>query len=345
MATPNMADPARKVRYSGGARGFDDQLTLTRRITPNRLRPACVAGLLAATLCGALAASADAYVRGPFSWPNGRVTYYNGVKAQDAAVRRAVRAWNASGARIKLSRVSRARARVQIRYLRTNVCMGLAQTRARGRSARRATIYLPRPSAGCADEFVNTIIVAHEFGHVLGLGHEGRVCALMNPEGHRTGGRLCQESDGAQPWLWRCRVLEPDDVRGMIGIYGGRYRADSFAAPPLCPLYADPPPPTELQAIAGAASTIDVSFRRPADAQIPAFLLAERHADPSYEVALQPGACQPAASGTRRAWTVAPGGVQTLRLQASPGRYCVLARVLDQMGRPSAPATVEALVS
>jgi hypothetical protein len=64
-------------------------------------------------------------------------------------------------------------------------------------------------------------LVAHELGHVLGLIHEDRRCALMN-----TGfWSRCLPAP-------TCSILQRDDVRGAIRRYGGRPRP---LRPELCP--------------------------------------------------------------------------------------------------------------
>lgn len=312
-----------------------------------RFRTAITVAVSTATLLALFASPAVAYDRIGYKWSKGRVTYYNGVKAQDAAVRRAVSAWNNSGAKVKIRRTSKRKAKVRIKLLSDNSCIGLAQTRRSSRKrASRATISLPRPTsgAGCTDEFVQTIIVAHEFGHVLGLDHEARQCATLNARGSRRGGELCQEPSGTPAWLWRCRILEQDDVRGAIAIYGGRYNPAKFAASPWCPLYAEAPAPT-LTASSPAAGAVSIQLVRPADPVIPEYLLAERRSNGGFDVGVRAGSCP--AQGTRRfGWSIAPGGVETVPVASGlqAGQYCVTAWAIDQMNRPSLPAAPQTVV-
>ena len=65
------------------------------------------------------------------------------------------------------------------------------------------------------------LIVAHELGHVLGLDHETGVCATMNPTVGNDHTTLCPTPPSG---MWTCRLLQPDDVRGAVKLYGGRVR-------------------------------------------------------------------------------------------------------------------------
>src|SRR5207247_6024946 len=99
---------------------------------------------------------------------------------------------------------------------------------------RRASIRLlpnvakdvPTPVAKLA---VETAAIAHEMGHVLGLAHEQRRCATMNAALWEKCARP------PHPWQAHCRILEADDVRGAIRLYGGRLRK-------VGPLYCDQVP-------------------------------------------------------------------------------------------------------
>lgn len=305
-----------------------------------------IAGLLAALALLALPAQSSAYKTFGTKWPGGRVTYYNGIKAYDPAVKAAVRAWNNSGARVKLIRVSKKKARVKIRYMPDSSCRGLARL-PRAKRTTNATIYLPKPTApaACRDVFTMTIIAAHEFGHVLGLNHENRRCAVMNSTGNRAGGALCAEAGGTPPWLWRCRILEPDEVRGAIRIYGGTYRASKFKSSPLCQIYPDPPPAGIVSADdSGAGDNIVVQLQRGADGVVPPFLLEQfAGGAPSVYVGYRRDVCPAIDTATLYSWEpTVPGQVTqpgTIASGVAPGNYCVSVWATDAIGKPSAPTT------
>src|SRR6478735_2678114 len=138
-------------------------------------------------------------------WPGRRITYWNGSKANRVYLARAVQAWNTSGIRVRFVKArSKRRAQVWIRQT-PGFCFGFAQV-GYSRYVRHAGVTLSGTT--CQEE--QTVLVAHELGHILGLGHEDRRCALMNStvQGHCTRAK--------DPWRWRCRVIERDDLRAAL---------------------------------------------------------------------------------------------------------------------------------
>jgi hypothetical protein len=63
-------------------------------------------------------------------------------------------------------------------------------------------------STGCSGGFYIEDIAAHEFGHALGLGHSTATSATMYPSAS-----TCSQSG---------RSLDPDDLAGVLAIYGPR---------------------------------------------------------------------------------------------------------------------------
>lgn len=135
-------------------------------------------------------------------------------------MRRAVRAWNGAGLSIRFARAPRSQADVTFRYFRRGPRCGggIPGLGWPGPDAPPVPIYLARrcPVAG-----IRALTVAHELGHVLGLAHENRVCALMNPFHLRGGGSRCDQSRAAVRARYRT-LLEPDDVEGALHLYGPR---------------------------------------------------------------------------------------------------------------------------
>jgi hypothetical protein len=169
---------------------------------------------LAATL---LASPADAYRFEGGRWQTHTISYYTETAAFRWSVDAAAYAWNTSGANVRFVKApSRASANVLIgsRYY---AHAGDAQVEFLGKRIVAATVGIQTGH----DRYETALIAAHELGHVLGLDHETRLCAAMNPtvgDDHTT---LCPPPP---PGQWTCRLLQPDDVRGAVALYGGTVR-------------------------------------------------------------------------------------------------------------------------
>ncbi len=213
-----------------------------------RITVVVVAGLaVVATPAGA------ADVRGR-PWPGGVISYAVASNALAPAVRTAARAWNRSGVRVVLREVPRGSADVIVTSLPSRPCFG---------AIGRATLgYVPGfggrmwLQATCG-EGVRVMAAAHEFGHILGLGHEDRRCALMNSS-HVA---RC----GPQPlaWEWYCSPPRNDDRRGALRLYGGRFRSASVS---FCVSPQLPRPLSRLRDEAdpvGSLARVVLTFRNP----------------------------------------------------------------------------------
>src|SRR5262245_15414707 len=235
-----------------------------------RLACACVLAVLAAGT--GMLEEADGYVVGGQPWPGGVIRYYNAATDQSLAVRRAVDGWNTSGAAVRFVAVPASKAQVRIEHFPRVACTINAEATV-GYSA-RARVYIFRRDerSPYCNSYMAAPALAHELGHVLGLGHETRGCSLMNPVATPEGPTLCPQS---KRWQWPCPKLTPDDWAGPISLYRGA--SPSPSGSPSCYLYAGKQAPGKLRVTATAeAHRYQIGFRRPASIAIPAFLSRQK---------------------------------------------------------------------
>jgi hypothetical protein len=176
-----------------------------------------LAAFLAATVVAAAAApSADSFRLEGGRWPTATITYYNEVPAYSWAVDTAAYAWNTSGAGVKFLKTSRRNAKVLvgIRWFKAAGDANVQRVNGRFTSAKVGI------QSG-QDRYTMALVVAHEFGHVLGLDHDDRTCATMNTY---LDGNHPEHCGAPPPGMWVCRLLRSDDVRGAVKLYGGAVR-------------------------------------------------------------------------------------------------------------------------
>jgi hypothetical protein len=252
-----------------------------------------------------------------------------------------VRAWNESGAHVRFVAVPRARARLVIQEDRQKVYCTEGLATVGDVPGAHVLIFPAHGITHACNRYWAVRVMTHELGHVLGLLHENRVCAAMNATGSMRGGSECS---GRVPWVWRCRLLERDDVAGVAAAYGGRPRA--VTTPALCPLYTPIQRPTGFSAsLDDARATMTLTFRRPVEPAIPAFVARpEWKRSAAFAVGEPHRSCPAngdAGSAFRYRWTVAPGRRQHLRLPLPSRRVCLAVWAIDALGRPSAgPARI-----
>ena len=183
--------------------------------TPTRMKRALVLAALAAAFLGV--SRADAYRFEGGRWQARTITYYTETPAYSWSVDTAAYAWNTSGARVQFVKTSRARAKVLIGIRWYKQAAGDARVQRIGSVFVSAKVGIQTGH----DRYEMALIMAHELGHVLGLDHETSTCATMNPSVGNDHTTACPAPPDGQ---WTCRLLQADDVRGAVRLYGGTVR-------------------------------------------------------------------------------------------------------------------------
>jgi hypothetical protein len=183
------------------------------------------ATLAAILLALVLVPSAGAYRLAGSRWTTTTITYYNEVPAYTWAVDSAAYAWNTSGAHVQFLKSSRKNAKVLLGIQWFTPAGEAIVDRRNGRiSGAKVGI------RSGLDRYTMALVIAHELGHVLGLGHENSVCATMNAYIDVNHPEHCPTPPFG---MWVCRLLRADDVRGAVSLYGGRVRP--MRGPEFCP--------------------------------------------------------------------------------------------------------------
>ena len=275
---------------------------------------------LALALALLVAAPADAYRLGGKKWPVRTITYHASAPQYADAITAAVAAWNASGVRVRFKAVSR-RSKARVKIVSGRVRSGPSGDAHLG-YYRKSRVRLNRfdPAGKDPGWLANQmqIVVAHELGHVLGLRHVTKPCSVMNY------GRTEDCPKPPAPWQLRCRLLEPDDVRGAIKRYGGR--AKGYAAE-FCDFAPPPVPP------AGLTAAYDAATR--------SIALSWTNAVNPYVFAVQwvvsKDVCAAAPTGAGAVTQPGPGTGVNPAAGAAPGNYCVAMWSQDRFDRLAGP--------
>jgi Matrixin len=314
----------------------------------------CVLLAMVIALCAAGPASAYRFAGTP--WPGHTITYFNAATSSASAVNSAVYTWNTSGANLRFVAVPKSVAEVVIvdvdsRNISDSGLLGVATTGyvPRGMPAPNingtqpthgAHVWLVRPSLdGGLLPIQRAQVVAHELGHVLGLGHESRGCAIMNPA-------LNELCPGPERWKINCRVLQRDDVAGAIALYGGHLARPMPSK--YCDLAPKPAAPMSVVATALGHNQVQLNWVNPPGNTLGEHAtisqLTGRPTIESYTASGNPGTTCPAAgshgaSGTAQEATAGEPDAAVITT-ASSGEWCFTIAMHDFFGRLGTPAHV-----
>jgi hypothetical protein len=295
-------------------------------------------------------------------WPGRTITYFDATKDSDA-VKRAVKLWNHSGIKMKFKKIkSKKKAKLLIRNSKNvpgGCGTGLATLGYTGKRQAFVNILHGSDADGqpCAWPG-QTLVMAHELGHVLGLKHDDNRCSLMNTM-HINGVAQYKcvtddRTDGDEmPGRWNCRVLQKVDIKRAKRMYGGKVKVRETE---WCELGARMP---ASGGISVAQSTYDdgvtpasgyaaITINHAPEPAQEAWLNVNARG-PLYSFTITPGDClaptgAPVTEGPFT-WSVPVGANEVFDYPVTPGPHCFSLLAHDTLGRPALlPSAVTAVI-
>jgi hypothetical protein len=181
--------------------------------------------ILTVIAAGILAAPASGYHLEGGRWATHVIPYYTETSAYAWSVDTAAYAWNTSGANVRFVKTSK-------RYAKVLVGIRWFKHAGDARVQRVDGVFVGAQVGiqSGHDRYEMALIVAHELGHVLGLDHVTGICATMNPSVGYDRTTYCPAPPSG---MWTCRLLQYDDVRGAVALYGGTVKP--WRGSPFCP--------------------------------------------------------------------------------------------------------------
>lgn len=287
-------------------------------------------------------------------WPGKRITYFDASKDHQA-VNKAVWLWNHSGIKMKFTKVkSKKRAKLVIRNSRKvpqGCGTGLATLGYTGKRQAYVNILHGTDADGQSCAWPGqTLVVAHELGHVLGLTHDDGRCSLMNSyhvNGVAQGQCVDRDPYGfPSPGHWNCRVLQKVDIKRAKKMYGGKVKVRPTE---WCDLGVKMPASGPIAAAPLGGGWVGITLHHLPEPAQEAWLNVNARG-PARAVTMTPGPCAaptgaPVTHGPY-GWNVPAGVDDTIHQQLSAGLWCVSGTAYDTLGRPAlAPSMVEVNVT
>lgn len=306
------------------------------------------------------------------AWPGHVITYHSDFPADAAVVRAAVHDWNTSGMATRFVAAPAARAEVTIQPMPVIQLSKLEKTKGAGSADALgyATVGAIPPGAairgpaggvfhgahvwlarvGARDRYGIRIslgtmerVAVHEFGHILGLGHEHKACAVMQP--------ILNEGCGIghHHWLGLCKdPLEPDDIRGAVNLYGGREPTFHERLCVISPLPGTPRKVSvrlsdnNLESVIRWKNPTGVTLK--VTRLIDPYALDGRPTVEAYQIQGSPDGCPMGRGHVLERELTRSGTWTTHALPLPPGSWCLEVRAIDWFGRLGRAITVRITV-